>query len=287
MLLLLIFAAIPASGVMCVQPWTCSERSGEPPTTATVNDNQFGFVDGPNLYAYVKQNPWSHFDPLGLAEDDLLPQNLTWGHLWSSPIASGQGEHADPANLKFSSRDSFSPTAQALGGIAEVSQFAVNGPQLTEGLATKCAVAGTAILAVKETPWKRVGRLISSLFSRSKPALETASSAKATLAQAEEQVARVGQWMSKGEYEAFKESGIIPRTNVLTKGKEGYQKQANVGDHYVEFDVDKSLLKEKDVDKGWSLVKSKNEMFKKLAEKKGEKLPEPIGKNIEHLDTKK
>ena len=27
-----------------------------------------GFVDGPNLYAYVRQNPWSKFDPKGLAE---------------------------------------------------------------------------------------------------------------------------------------------------------------------------------------------------------------------------
>lgn len=28
-----------------------------------------GFVDGPNLYAYVKQNPWSVFDPLGLESE--------------------------------------------------------------------------------------------------------------------------------------------------------------------------------------------------------------------------
>ena len=27
-----------------------------------------GFVDGPNLYAYVRQNPWTKFDPLGLEE---------------------------------------------------------------------------------------------------------------------------------------------------------------------------------------------------------------------------
>ncbi|MEQ1840920.1 MAG: polymorphic toxin-type HINT domain-containing protein, partial [Verrucomicrobiales bacterium] len=27
-----------------------------------------GFVDGPNLYAYVNQNPWTSFDPLGLEE---------------------------------------------------------------------------------------------------------------------------------------------------------------------------------------------------------------------------
>ncbi len=25
-----------------------------------------GFVDGPNLYAYVSQNPWTKFDPDGL-----------------------------------------------------------------------------------------------------------------------------------------------------------------------------------------------------------------------------
>ena len=30
-----------------------------------------GFVDGPNLYTYVRQNPWTHFDPHGLAEGDL------------------------------------------------------------------------------------------------------------------------------------------------------------------------------------------------------------------------
>jgi RHS repeat-associated protein len=35
-----------------------------------------GFVDGPNLYAYVKQNPWSGFDPDGLAEEKN-DKNLT------------------------------------------------------------------------------------------------------------------------------------------------------------------------------------------------------------------
>ncbi len=31
-----------------------------------------GFVDGPNLYAYVKQNPWSKFDPNGLSGLNLF-----------------------------------------------------------------------------------------------------------------------------------------------------------------------------------------------------------------------
>ena len=30
-----------------------------------------GMVDGPNLYAYVRQNPWTHFDPEGLQEDEV------------------------------------------------------------------------------------------------------------------------------------------------------------------------------------------------------------------------
>lgn len=30
-----------------------------------------GFVDGPNVYAYVKQNPWTHFDPEGLNDETI------------------------------------------------------------------------------------------------------------------------------------------------------------------------------------------------------------------------
>ena len=33
-----------------------------------------GFVDGPNVYAYVRQNPWTGWDPEGLA--DANPPNL-------------------------------------------------------------------------------------------------------------------------------------------------------------------------------------------------------------------
>ncbi|HRJ10185.1 MAG TPA: RHS repeat-associated core domain-containing protein, partial [Prosthecobacter sp.] len=35
-----------------------------------------GFVDGPNLYAYVQQNPWTAFDPLGLWGEA--------GHFWTT-----------------------------------------------------------------------------------------------------------------------------------------------------------------------------------------------------------
>lgn len=92
--------------------------------------------------------------------------------------------------------------------------------------------------------------------------------------------------MSKSEYEKFIETGEIPRTNVLRNGKEGYIKQADIGDYYVEFDMDESILMEKNSELGWWLVKSKNKTQLKLAEIRGILLPEPIGINIKHVYTK-
>ncbi|RYD60417.1 MAG: RHS repeat-associated core domain-containing protein, partial [Verrucomicrobiaceae bacterium] len=37
-----------------------------------INRDPAGFVDGPNLYAYVRQNPWSKFDPEGLWLEDVV-----------------------------------------------------------------------------------------------------------------------------------------------------------------------------------------------------------------------
>jgi len=41
--------------------------SGSRPIT-----QQTGFADGPNLYTYVKQNPWTKFDPMGLLGNDEM-----------------------------------------------------------------------------------------------------------------------------------------------------------------------------------------------------------------------
>ena len=97
---------------------------------------------------------------------------------------------------------------------------------------------------------------------------------------------RVGQWMSKNEYEKFLKTGEIPRSNVLRKGKEGFMKQANIGDYYVEFDINEALLTSKNEELGWWLIKSKNKTYLKLAEMRKVKLPDPIGENIKHIFTK-
>jgi hypothetical protein len=59
--LLLLLAAAPASAVMDVQPRNCTWE-----LPASSYDLAPDVRDGPNLYAYVQQNPWSKFDPKGL-----------------------------------------------------------------------------------------------------------------------------------------------------------------------------------------------------------------------------
>lgn len=46
-----------------------------------------GFVDGPNVYTYVRQNPWTFFDPLGLRKDKS-------GFDWK-----GTGHHTVPVSV--------------------------------------------------------------------------------------------------------------------------------------------------------------------------------------------
>ncbi|MDF1813157.1 MAG: hypothetical protein P1V20_13245 [Verrucomicrobiales bacterium] len=53
-----------------------------------------GFVDGPNLYAYVRQNPWSAFDPHGLATAD---DHIEWQH--GIPKKSRSAELAKQAGV--------------------------------------------------------------------------------------------------------------------------------------------------------------------------------------------
>ncbi len=62
-----------------------------------ITRDPMGFVDGPNMYAYVRQNPWTMFDPLGLWEENEHFKK------WSS--------RANDPNLGFFSRMAAIPMA--------------------------------------------------------------------------------------------------------------------------------------------------------------------------------
>lgn len=93
--------------------------------------------------------------------------------------------------------------------------------------------------------------------------------------------------MSTGEHEMFNKTGTIPGTNVLTRSPAGYEKTANRGDFYVEFEVNRTLLRNKSSNgNGWALIKPKNKMEMKLTAKKGQTLAALIGTNIKMIKSK-
>jgi len=70
-----------------------------------------GFVDGPNLYAYVRQNPWTAFDPEGLNE------TFGWDNWFANwvlpdPVASFHEGQRQAAIVG----DSNAATAERIGG---------------------------------------------------------------------------------------------------------------------------------------------------------------------------
>jgi RHS repeat-associated protein len=81
-------------------------------TGTFITRDPLGFVDGPNMYAYVVQNPWSKFDPEGL---------MSWGDAWdyTKAAASGLGEGAVDVAMAFRS------AAEAPG--AMLGYMSVNG----------------------------------------------------------------------------------------------------------------------------------------------------------------
>ena len=60
-------------------------RYRDPDTGTFLTRDPLGFKAGPNMYTYVRQNPWTRFDPEGLQTTNTTPpppQDLTfWGFL--------------------------------------------------------------------------------------------------------------------------------------------------------------------------------------------------------------
>ncbi|MCW1917126.1 hypothetical protein OJ996_26325, partial [Luteolibacter sp. GHJ8] len=111
-----------------------------------------GFVDGPNVYAYVRQNPWSAFDPEGLAPqivNTLASMGDDWFGYWggvggaAGNMAKGLGQLAmnlDPATNAW---QSFAGKKTGYQKIAEGSQQAYHDfVQSAENLGAKAQMNG-------------------------------------------------------------------------------------------------------------------------------------------------
>ena len=90
-----------------------------------------GFVDGPNLYAYVRQNPWTLWDPLGLNPWQRRPPSFF--------------ESAFPATSYAVASHHGTPPPSMTGNMS-MDIAASKGPQAV--LATPTVVSGTAFLGI-------------------------------------------------------------------------------------------------------------------------------------------
>lgn len=85
-----------------------------------------GFVDGPNLYAYVMQNPWSKFDADGL--------------FWSAIVTAG-----------FAAYDTYQYATGQMSGAEYAGAMALNGAALLADVATGGMGGGLAVRAANAT----------------------------------------------------------------------------------------------------------------------------------------
>ncbi|MCC6224870.1 MAG: hypothetical protein IT195_00510, partial [Microthrixaceae bacterium] len=91
-------------------------------TGAFITRDPLGFVDGPNLYAYVVQNPWTKVDPEGL--------------FWSVAFTAG-----------FIIYDSYALATGKIGGAEWSGRMALNGAALLADAATGGMGGGVAVKA--------------------------------------------------------------------------------------------------------------------------------------------
>ena len=75
-------------------PASCLWAERDLETGTFLTRDPAGMVDGPNLYSYVRQNPWTHFDPEGLATDLSGGGKYMNGRVMDGGTAFNDGEQA-------------------------------------------------------------------------------------------------------------------------------------------------------------------------------------------------
>jgi len=147
---------IAASG-LCGDAAIAAKRSKEEDPTGLLNEgfryrdletgtwlsrDPAGFVDGPNLYAYVRCNPWSKFDPDGLAELSLEVRARTIEAQQRSAITGEtfQKSYSDVQNMHGSA----SVPAIIAGGVAVSGAYGV-GVAMTMSPAAVVIAADVAV----------------------------------------------------------------------------------------------------------------------------------------------
>jgi RHS repeat-associated protein len=127
-------------------------------TGTFISRDPLGHVDGPNVYCYVRQNPWSKFDPEGLSEEEIQAINravdakvaelgfigkvASWAGA-DKALKSSLGTANERMNASSAAGNGRTlSTGEYIGGIAEGA-----APAATIAVMAPAAAAGPAVLA--------------------------------------------------------------------------------------------------------------------------------------------
>ena len=122
-------------------------------TGVFISRDPAGFVDGPNVYTYVKQNPWSAFDSEGL--------------FWSAVVTAG-----------FAAYDTYAVVTGSITKTEYAGRMALNGAALVADAATGGMGGGVALrLAANGSRAVKAGVAIAKAVDRGNTAYEAATGA--------------------------------------------------------------------------------------------------------------
>lgn len=166
-------------------------------TGTFITRDPLGFVDGPNMYPYVNQNPWTKFDPLGLYANERFmyepPGLMSGGSSSSAGVALTMGVLQSNSGMSFE----------------ELSQLAAE-----EGLETTMgggfgagAISGTK-LRINPEGNPNVSPKYKDPPSQTKSTeVDVEQSAKETVEQAGNEAIKKTPWNSSHRQKAWKEKG--------------------------------------------------------------------------------
>jgi uncharacterized protein RhaS with RHS repeats len=121
------------------------------------------FEDGPNLYAYLKNNPFTHFDPYGLEGISWSDSSMEFGNHFCSNFL---GSAIDPVGACFNCDNSLTGAAyygnfagRAVGVCCSLAFWELTAAKMTASAIGNCAkgVGGPLFQRVMGQTTKRVG----------------------------------------------------------------------------------------------------------------------------------
>jgi len=245
-------------------------------------DLGLGVDVGPNLYAYVNQNPWTHFDPLGLRANGGkgLPAGKKRAHQRMRQEFKEYGGWKQVA----STGSDFVPFAGAGKGAYETIKGTdpITGKQLSTGERVVAGI-GTVASAIPggKAAVKGVGKAIM------KGGDEAATTVTASAREVSESTERtVSRWMSKDEFEELSE------TQKLTPDDSGgkYILNENASDTEIPGAVRPGSVKAEfeiptdtpsvvtDAEKGWENLYTDKSVHGRLEKSRGNPAPTELPK---------